>query len=340
MVLASRKPNVCHTVLDYISRKGAKVIPMAVDISDVNHLRAAYADIKANMPPIGGIMNAAMVLRDRIFNRLIWEDFFATLAPKVAGTKNLDEVFGNEQLDFFICFSSTTSVVGSIGQSAYGAANQYMASLIAQRRQRGLAGSVLHIAILAGIGYISRQDSEHTDTIYKAISPRLNTQSETDLHEMLAESIVCGRPGSGHTGELITGIKPVFQGEWRDDPRLYAYSSQEQLQESDNRQQTHRHISVKDQLATIEDVSGCLNVVETSFTHALGNLLELDPKNLDKMMPVASLGIDSLVAIRIREWFLKEMDVDVPVIDIMSDNYSISRICSDAFTTWKNNKNA
>lgn len=46
-------------------------------------------------------------------------------------------------------------------------------------------------------------------------------------------------------------------------------------------------------------------------------------------MPVASLGIESLVDIRIREWFFKETAVDMPVLKIISDSYSISHMFKD-----------
>lgn len=335
VVLTSRNPSVSPSVIDYLSRKGATVRPMAVDITNMDSLRAAYEDIKSSMPPVGGVMNAAMVLRDRLFHHLPWEDFAAVLGPKVVGSRNLDEVFGDEQLDFFICFSSTTSIVGSIGQSAYAAANHYMASLVQQRHQRGLAGSVIHIAILTGFGYIFRRDSEHAETIYKAILPRFDRQSETDLQEMLAEAIVCGRPDSDQTSELITGIRTVFQGEWRDDPRLSCYSGQQQLDDDSNQEQVAGSISVKAQLAAAEDPAECLAILEKCFGLALGNLLEIDPEQLDSNMPVASLGIDSLVAIRIREWFLKEMGVDVPVLKLMSDSYSMSRMCDDVLVDWR-----
>ncbi|KAI1736364.1 hypothetical protein F4680DRAFT_265421 [Xylaria scruposa] len=339
VVLTSRNPNVSPSVLDYLSRKGATVRPMAIDITNIDSLRTAYADIKSSMPPIGGVMNAAMVLRDRLFHRMPWEDFAAVLAPKMVGSRNLDEVFGDEPLDFFICFSSTTSIVGSIGQSAYAAANYYMASLVQRRVSRGLAGSLIHIAILTGFGYIFRRDSEHADTIYKAITPRFDRQSETDLHEMLAEAIVCGRPGSDQPAELITGIRTVFQGEWRDDPRLSCYSGQQQLQDDPSQAQAAGLASVKAQLAEAEDPAECLTILENCFALALGNMLEIDPAQLDSKMPVASLGIDSLVAIRIREWFLKEMGVDVPVLKVMSDSYSMSRMCDDVLVDWrKNNK--
>ena len=335
VVLTSRNPNVSPSVLEYLSRKGATVRPMVVDITNMDSLRVAYAEVKSSMPPIGGVMNAAMVLRDRLFLHSPWEEFAAVLAPKVVGSKNLDEVFGDEQLEFFICFSSTTSIVGSIGQSAYAAANYYMASLVQQRLQRGLAGSVIHIAILTGFGYIFRRDSEHAETIYKALLPRFDRQSETDLHEMLAEAIVCGRPGSHQTAELITGIRTVFQGEWRDDPRLSCYSGQQQLQDDSSHKQAAGSVSVKDQLAAAEDPAQCLAILEKCFALALGHLLEIDPEQLDSNMPVANLGIDSLVAIRIREWFLKEMGVDVPVLKVMSDSYSMSRMCDDVLVDWR-----
>jgi NAD(P)-dependent dehydrogenase (short-subunit alcohol dehydrogenase family) len=335
VVLTSRNPSVSPDVLEYLSRKGANVRPMAVDISNLESLRNAYADIKANMPPIGGVMNAAMVLRDRLFHHMLWEDFAAVLAPKMIGSKNLDEVFGDEELEFFVCFSSTTSIVGSIGQSAYAAANHYMASLVRQRRQRGLAGSVLHIAILTGFGYIFRRDAEHADTIYKAILPRFDRQSETDLQEMLAEAIVCGRPGSDQPAELITGIRTVFQGDWRDDPRLSCYTGQEESEDDSNQDQSSKTVSVKAQLEAAEDPTECLSILEKGFAIALGNLLEIDPEKLDPSSSVASLGIDSLVAIRVREWFLKEMGVDVPVLKVMSDTYSMSRMCDDVLVGWR-----
>ncbi|KAL8719922.1 MAG: hypothetical protein Q9225_003151 [Loekoesia sp. 1 TL-2023] len=174
-------------------------------------------------------------------------------------------------------------------------------------------------------------------TIYNAILPRFDRQSETDLHEMLAEAIVCGRPGSdqtAETAELITCIRTIFLGEWRDNPRLSCYSGQQQLQDDSSQEQAAGSVSVKTQFAAAEDPAECLIVPKKCFALALGNLLEIDPEQLHSNMPVVSLGIDSLVAIRMREWFLKEMSVDVPVLKFMSDSYSMSRMCDDVLVDW------
>jgi len=338
VVLASRNPSVPAGVVDFMSQKGAVLRAMTVDITSREALRAAYAEIKSCMPPVGGVINGAMVLRDRLFFDMSWADFEAVLAPKVAGTQNLDELFRehDEALDFFIVLSSATSLVGIIGQSAYSAANHFVASLVRQRRGRGLPGSVVLIGFLTGLGYIFRRsDKEHLATIEKSLLPRLNRQAETDLHEMLAEAIVCGRPDSDQPAELITGIRTSFQEAWHQDPRLSCYLVQEGVQESTGPEEVNGNIRVEAQLAAIEEPKEGLAVLEKCFSQALGNMLQLDPAQIAGDVPAAYLGVDSLVSVRIREWFLKELGVEVPLLKIMSTNHTLSRLCEDALAGWR-----
>ena len=341
VVLASRKPSVPASVVEHMSQKGADLRVMAVDITNRDALRTFYADIKSSMPPVGGVINGAMVLRDRLFVDMSWPDFEAVLAPKVVGTQNIDELFGDgeedETLDFFIVLSSATSLVGIIGQSAYSAANHFAASLVRQRRSRGLAGSVIVIGFLTGLGYIfHRSDKEHLATIEKSLLPRLDRQSETDLCEMLAEAIVCGRPNSDQPPELITGIRTSFQEAWHQDPRLSCYLVQEGVRESGGGpEEVNGNVKVEVQLAAVEDPKEGLTVLEKCFSQALGNMLQLDPAQISGDVPAVNLGVDSLVSVRIREWFLKELGVDVPILKIMSTNHTVSRLCEDALTGWR-----
>lgn len=353
VVLMSRNPNVSSRIPGHMARKfGADVCPMAVDITNLASLRAAVTAIRADMPPIGGVMNGAMILRDRLFQNMPWDDFAAVLAPKVAGSRNLDAVLcedeKKEPLDFFICLSSITSIAGNVGQSAYAAANQYMTGLVRQRRRRGLAASVLHIAILTGFGYIHRSDAAHADTMNRSLRTRYHNQAEPDLHAMLAEAVVSGRVRDGDSdsdsttgGELITGLRTVFEGEKQQpqDPRLARYLRDD---EGDDLDASAEHgaaaMSVQAQLTEVgadDDAGQQRAVLERAFAIALGKLLEMEPATIDPARPVASLGVDSLVAIRIREWMLREMGVDVSVIKVMSDTYPMSRMCDDVLVSWR-----
>jgi acyl transferase domain-containing protein/thioester reductase-like protein/NADP-dependent 3-hydroxy acid dehydrogenase YdfG len=337
VVLTSRHPNIPAGVFDFMSQQGAELRAVSVDVTDKKGLEEAYAEIKSTLPPVGGIINGAMVLRDRPFVDTCWDDFEAVLAPKVTGTRNLDELFGeNESLDFFIMLSSATSIVGIHGQSAYSAANHYMSSLVRHRRSRGLAGSVVVIGFLTGLGYIFRSETKHRSTIEKSLLPRLDRQAETDLHNMLAQAIYCGRPDSGQTSELITGIKKIFTETWHEDPRLSGYLQQEGMQEEGNGQeQADGNIKVGVQLATTDDPKEGLAILMKGFSHALGNMLQLDPAQINADMAIAEHGVDSLVSVRIRDWFLKELGVDVPVLKLMSTNHTLSRVCEDALAGWR-----
>ncbi|RYO78578.1 hypothetical protein DL762_008636 [Monosporascus cannonballus] len=53
------------------------------------------------MPPIRGVANAAMVLQDKPFDNMTWEDFEKVLSPKVEGSLNLDELLHSVNADFF-----------------------------------------------------------------------------------------------------------------------------------------------------------------------------------------------------------------------------------------------
>jgi hybrid polyketide synthase/nonribosomal peptide synthetase ACE1 len=95
------------------------------------------------MPPIAGVANGALILRDQAFSDMDLESFQTVIKPKVDGTLFLNQLFQENTLDFFIAFSSVVATMGNSGQSAYSAANGFTKALVNQRRERGLAGSVI-----------------------------------------------------------------------------------------------------------------------------------------------------------------------------------------------------
>jgi hybrid polyketide synthase/nonribosomal peptide synthetase ACE1 len=145
IALSSRNPKVDAGWLEYIASQGATVKLYAMDVTSRDSVQAVHKQICAEMPPVAGVMNGAMILIDALFSNNDFATFDKVLRPKVDGTVYLDEVFSKSDLDFFIVTSSLASVSGNIGQTAYAAANAFMCSLIAGRRMRGLAGSALNM---------------------------------------------------------------------------------------------------------------------------------------------------------------------------------------------------
>lgn len=65
------------------------------------------------------------------------------IAPKVVGAGNLHEISSGLELDFFVLYSSATTLFGNPGQSAYVAANSWLEGLARWRCVNGLPATCM-----------------------------------------------------------------------------------------------------------------------------------------------------------------------------------------------------
>ena len=137
LVLSGRSPAspAAQATIDQL-RLGATVEVVQADVAQPDDV----ARLVEGSMPLRGIIHAAGVLDDGVLMQLSWERFCQVLAPKVAGTWNLHRATEHLPLDFFVCFSSIASLLGSPGQGNYAAANAFMDALMHYRRRRGLPG--------------------------------------------------------------------------------------------------------------------------------------------------------------------------------------------------------
>lgn len=145
VVLSSRNPVVDPVWLDRIRSLGGVIKLLACDVTSIASVQGCYAEIVSECPPLAGIAQAAMVLRDSLISDMDLEKMNTVLGPKVQGSLNLEAVLPSpdDGLDFFVYFSSMAGLVGNLGQSNYSAANAFMMSRARARRARGLAASVI-----------------------------------------------------------------------------------------------------------------------------------------------------------------------------------------------------
>lgn len=99
---------------------------LSCDISSESAVTQLIHSIKQKHGKLNGILHAAGVTRDSLLVRKTVREMEAVLAPKIAGTQNLDRVTRKTDLDFMVLFSSTTGAWGNVGQADYAAANAYL----------------------------------------------------------------------------------------------------------------------------------------------------------------------------------------------------------------------
>ncbi|KAI0009473.1 hypothetical protein F4779DRAFT_365857 [Xylariaceae sp. FL0662B] len=329
IALSSRNPSIDHEWLIEMETRGCTVRVFSNDITSRKSVRDLHRKITETMPPIAGVAQGAMVLHDTIFPDLDIERLNKVTKPKTTGSIHLDDIFKEDTLDFFVFFSSIAYVAGNLGQSAYAAANAFMASLAANRRNRGLAASVINIGAVLGNGVVSRElTREKQVALHKA---GLSLMSEQDFHEIFAEGVLASPPGSHGKFEITTGLR-LEEDEnesknWDNNPIFQHLNAKaNNLMTSDVGGKSGA--AIKAQLLEATNNDQVFEILKDGFLDKLRAALQAD---LDKPMMGSSpdaLGIDSLIAVDIQSWFRKQLEIDVPVLKVLNAPSIHRLLCS------------
>ncbi len=117
---------------------------MIADVTDDAAMSRVFDQIKQRGRALKGIVHSVGVLDDGAILQQNRSRFTKVLAPKIAGAWNLHHYSRNEELDFFVMFSSVAGLLGSAGQSNHAAANAYLDALAFYRRSQGLPGQSIN----------------------------------------------------------------------------------------------------------------------------------------------------------------------------------------------------
>jgi len=121
VVWIGRRPSdaAIEEKIDALSRLGAAPLYIPADATNLDALSQARDAILKVYPAIHGVVHSALVLHDQSIAGMEEAAFRSSLSAKVDIALNLDRVFGNDELDFMLFFSSIVSFVRPAGQSNY-----------------------------------------------------------------------------------------------------------------------------------------------------------------------------------------------------------------------------
>ncbi len=121
-----------------MEESGTCIRVFQADVSIEEDMALAMASIKSTMPPLKGVLHLAGVLDDAMLSDQNWERFHAAGLAKVEGAWVLHKLTEEDELDFFVLFSSMAALVTMPGQGNYAAANCFLDALANYRRSIGL----------------------------------------------------------------------------------------------------------------------------------------------------------------------------------------------------------
>ncbi|KAI1108931.1 polyketide synthase [Nemania sp. NC0429] len=303
------------------------------DVADRQALEECIADRLTYMPRIKGCIQASMVLKDNLFLDMSIEEWEDTLRPKVDGSWNLHHVLGRD-LDFFVLLSSTMGIVGNKEQANYAAGNTFNDSLARYRVSLGLPGVSLDLPAIENVGFLA--DKPELLELMRAAGngsmPVEEVLAVLDYHcgpsprpLRMDEAQVILRPGLPH--ELVS--LGIDQPPWMRDP-LFGHLGLLEAGIMANQETTaKKEVKHAARIAAAITIAEAEDIVLDALLHKLARVLSVDVSNLDASKPLHAYGVDSLVAVDVRSWLMKDLGSEVSVFD-MNSQASIARLAKTA----------
>ncbi len=242
-----------------------------------------------------GVVHGAGAIDDRLIADLGPDDLHRVWTAKVEGARRLSEATWDLDLDWFVTHSSAAALLGSPGQAAYAAANAAIDALIAYRRANGRPGTTINWGTWSQVGGAA----ETSVTVIDPISP-------AEGAEALEALLVHGRAATGvlrFDPATAVGLFP----EIRNMPYFAALTAAADEQGADDGGDWPGVEALKDL-----DPATARKMIAAQVRYRIAAVLGFDPQRLDPAVPLTDLGLDSLVAVRIKSGVEHDLGLTVP----------------------------
>ncbi|KAI1344184.1 polyketide synthase [Xylariaceae sp. FL0016] len=337
LILLSRTGAVRDDAKDFVEElktAGCNVATPACDAADREALRRTIDGCRANMPKIKGCIQSSMVLKDNRFDHMSLDDWNAAIRAKVDASWNLHHVF-DEDLDFFILFSSMMGVMGNMEQSNYSAGNTFLDALARYRVLKGMPALVLDLPVIDDLGFVA----EKPELLESMRAAGFDTMSAEEIHAVL--DYHCATPQENTDVEtcqvvLRPGIpqelkaKGMVPPAWMDDP-LFSHLAQIETENATEQTTVGQEVKHATLLAGAPSKEEAIQIVLDALLLKLTRVLSIALANLDPTKPLHAYGVDSLVAVDVRSWLLKELGSELSIFD-MTSQPNILRLAETAAT--------
>ena len=312
LILIGRSPGseMAHDCIEALRKAGTEVGVLQADVGRRDDLEAALTSIRESMPPLRGIMHAAGILDDGMLVNLDRQRLQAVMAPIVDGAWNLHSLTSDATLDFFVLFSSAASVFGSPGQAHYAAANAFLDALAWHRRKQGLPATSVNWGPWAGVGIASHADQRRRLTqrgfrpmppayCLKVLSRLLQSRRTQVVAALIDWDQLRGRLRQGTDILLLSSLQHGQPDSALADGDPPASSLRERLRAAPPRERQQ--------------------LLESYLRDQTASRLSLDASHLDVGLPVTRLGVDSLIAMELRNQIQRDFDIRIPVAQLLDD---------------------
>ncbi len=289
---------------------GASVHLASVDVADEAELSGFLKEFGAEgWPPIRGVVHAAGVLQDGLLSQLDQAALNTVLRPKVMGGWLLHRLLEDAPLDFFVLFSSAGSLLGQPGQGNYAAANAFLDALAHHRKAQGRPALSVNWGAWADLGFAHTAGGKRLAARLalvgvRSMAPR---QALEVLERMLRQDVA-----------QVAAV-PV---DWKQYRQFYSAGSESPLlsqlasEGSEVALQASRPGEKRAALLAAQPAARH-QILRFYLSEQVARVLGLSVSRLDVEQPLSNLGLDSLMAVELKNRIAVDLGVNVPMVKFL-----------------------
>ncbi len=279
---------------------GATVTLASADVSDPTALSGLLAELRRVFPPLRGVIHAAGVVASHTLSTLDSEGLARVLGPKIKGTWALHELTLDLPLDFFVAFSSIASVLGA-KEADYAAANQFLDAFAHHRRALGLPALSVNWGPWEGAGMAAEAGRARAFSAL-GIKPLRVADGLDAIGDLIA---------AGITQAVVADV------DWDALQALYGAEGRRLLDNLVERGPSNRARAIHASHWRGETAARSHPKLLSYLRGRLAAVLKLEPERVDPERPLDAMGLDSLMAIELKNGVETDLGVTLPLASLL-----------------------
>ncbi len=291
----------CERWIAGLEQRGVTIHLARADVTDRDSLAAALDAVRRDAGPITMVVHAAGVLDDATVANLTDEQALRVLAPKVLGTVLLTELV--PEAANLVLFASVAGLLGSAGQSPYSAANAFLDAWAHHLSRTGRRALSLDWGAWSGAGMVAESATAARlgQSGLRAFTPReggdlFERVLATGRRQLAPVALDTERlgllPDAVHTrpmlADLITAPTSAGTAAGLATAVFAATTGEDRLARLDT------YVRAK-----VAEVSGGAEIPASTTS-------------------LKELGLDSLMLVRLRNSFVRDLGVEIPAAEVFS----------------------
>ena len=214
-----------------------------------------------------------------------------------------------------------TGFLGPLGQAVYAGTSTFLGAFAHFRVAQGLPADTIHLGAVTGVGYLADRP-ELMGALRKGTGDNFLTE-----HDVLAliNASIQGQLAKTADHECLTGLqlKPgrtdgVY---WAPDAKFSHCRraiSGDGHDPSSSPSDSSDTLSPSSQLRQTTSLAAAVHAVYDSLGDKFASILMIPHDDITPTKAVVAYGLDSLVAIEIRNWLDRELEAKVPLMELLS----------------------